>query len=115
MSERMPMKKLKMHSPDLTQENIAKIRELFPGCLTEAADESGNVRLAVDFDQLRQELSDHIVEGPQERYRLDWPGKREALVTANAPVAKTLRPLRAQSVHFDATQNLFIEGDNLDV
>jgi len=72
------------------------------------------LRLAVDFDQLKQELSDSIVEGPQERYRLDWPGKREALLTANAPIAKTLRPCRAESVDFDTTQNLFIEGDNLD-
>jgi adenine-specific DNA-methyltransferase len=109
------MEKLKMHSPDLTQENIAKIRELFPGCVTEAHDEATDaVRLAVDFDQLRQELSDHIVEGPQERYRLDWPGKREALLAANAPIARTLRPKRDESVNFDATQNLFIEGDNLE-
>ncbi len=108
------MEKLKMHSPDLTQGNIAKIREAFPGCVTEAMDDGGNVRLAVDFDQLRQELSDHIVEGPQERYRLDWPGKREALALANAPIAKTFRPSRDGSVSFDTTRNLFIEGDNLD-
>jgi len=109
------MDKLKMHSPDLSQDNIAKIRELFPGCVTEARDETtGAVRLAVDFDQLRQELSDHIVEGPQERYRLDWPGKREALVLANAPIAKTLRPEPSESVAFEKTRNLFIEGDNLD-
>ena len=110
------MEKLKMHSPDLSQENIAKIRELFPGCVTEAKDETtGKIRLAVDFDQLRQELSDSIVEGPQERYRLDWPGKREALALANAPIAKTLRPCREESVDFDTTKNLFIEGDNLEV
>ncbi|MFO6431655.1 site-specific DNA-methyltransferase [Erythrobacter sp. W302b] len=108
------MDKMKMHSPDLSQDNVAKIRALFPDCVTEAADEQGNIRLAVDFDQLRQTLSDHIVEGPQERYRLDWPGKREALLTANAPIAKTLRPCREESVDFDTTQNLFIEGDNLD-
>ena len=108
------MEKLKMHSPDLTDENIAKIRDLFPNCVTEAKDENGKLRLAVDFDQLRQELSDSIVEGPQERYRLDWPGKREALLTANSPIAKTLRPARAESVDFDTTQNLFIEGDNLE-
>ncbi|MBK5911480.1 hypothetical protein CCR85_08250 [Rhodothalassium salexigens] len=109
------MDKLKMHSPDLSQENIAKIRELFPNCVTEARDEkTGKLRLAVDFDLLRQELSDHIVDGPQERYRLDWPGKREALALANAPIAKTLRPCREESVDFDSTQSLFIEGDNLD-
>ena len=109
------MEKLKMHSPDLSQDNIAKIRELFPGCVTEARDEiTGKLRLAVDFDQLRQELSDSIVEGSQERYRLDWPGKREALFSANAPIAKTLRPLSEKSVGFDVTKNIFIEGDNLD-
>jgi adenine-specific DNA-methyltransferase len=111
----MTMDKLKMHSPDLSQDNIAKIRDLFPSCVTEARDEAtGAVRLAVDFDQLRQELSDHIVEGPQERYRLDWPGKREALVCANGPVAKTLRPARSESEQFDTTRNLFVEGDNLE-
>ncbi len=108
------MEKLKMHTPDLSQDNIAKIRELFPGCVTEAKDETtGKIRLAVDFDQLRQELSDSIVEGPQERYRLDWPGKKQALLSANAPLAQTLRPSREESVNFDETQNLFIEGDNL--
>jgi len=108
------MTKLKMHSPDLTAANIARIRELFPGCVTEAHDENGNVKLAVDFDLLKQELSDTLVEGPQERYHLNWPGKREALLAANAPIAKTLRPCREESVNFDTTQNLFIEGDNLD-
>ncbi|MGJ8530033.1 site-specific DNA-methyltransferase [Maritalea sp.] len=108
------IEKLKMHSPDLTQDNIAKIRAMFPGCVTEAASEDGKPRLAIDFDQLRQELSDSVVEGPQERYHLNWPGKREALITANAPIAKTLRPARDESVDFDTTQNLFIEGDNLE-
>jgi adenine-specific DNA-methyltransferase len=108
------MDKLKMHSSDLTQDNIARIRELFPGCVTEAQGADGGVKLAVDFDQLKQELSSSIVEGPQERYHLNWPGKREALLTANAPIAKTLRPCREESVDFDTTKNLFIEGDNLD-
>ena len=108
------MEKLKMHSPNLTQDNIARIRDLFPGCVTEARGEDGSVKLAVDFDQLRQELTESIVEGPQERYHLNWPGKREALLTANAPIAKTLRPCRDESVDFDITKNLFIEGDNLD-
>lgn len=103
-----------MHSPNLTKDNIARIRDLFPGCVTEARGEDGSVKLAVDFDQLRQELSSSIVEGPQERYHLNWPGKREALLTANAPIAKTLRPCREESVDFDTTKNLFIEGDNLD-
>jgi adenine-specific DNA-methyltransferase len=108
------MEKMKMHSPNLTQENIARIRELFPGCVTEVQGEGSQLRLAVDFDQLRQELSESIVEGPQERYHLNWPGKREALLTANAPIAKTLRPCREESVGFDTTKNLFIEGDNLE-
>jgi adenine-specific DNA-methyltransferase len=115
MSKGMTMDKLKMHSPDLSQENIAVIRDLFPGCVTEARDEAtGQLRLVVDFDQLKQELSDGVVDGPQERYRLDWPGKREALTLANAPIAKTLRPAEDESVNFDSTKNLFIEGDNLD-
>jgi len=108
------MEKMKMHSPNLTQENIARIRELFPGCVTEAQGDDGKLRLAVDFDQLRQELSESIVEGPQERYHLNWPGKREALLTANAPIARTLRPCREESVDFDTTKNLFIEGDKLE-
>ncbi|AKJ36919.1 DNA methyltransferase [Aeromonas hydrophila NJ-35] len=108
------MEKMIMHSPNQTQENIARLRELFPSCVTEAKGGDGAVKLAVDFDQLRQELAESIVEGPQERYHLNWPGKREALLTANAPIAKTLRPCREESVDFDTTQNLFIEGDNLD-
>lgn len=115
MADEQRLDKLKMHTPDLSQDNIAKIRELFPGCVTEARDEAtGTLRLAVDFDQLRQELSDHIVEGPQERYRLDWPGKKKALLASNGPVARTLRPNIPESLLFESTQNLFIEGDNLD-
>lgn len=109
------MEKAKLHTPDFTEANIAKLAELFPSCVVEAQDEdTGKIRRSIDFDQLRQELSDNIVEGPQERYRLDWPGKRESLLAANAPIAKTLRPDRDESVDFDTTQNLFIEGDNLD-
>ena len=108
------MKNLKMHAPDLTQDNIARIRAMFPACVTEAKGEDGSLKLAVDFDQLRQELSESLVEGPQERYQLNWPGKREALLAANAPIARTLRPVREESVDFDTTKNLFIEGDNLD-
>jgi adenine-specific DNA-methyltransferase len=108
------MDKLKMHSPDPTEANIAKLAELFPNCVTEARDAKGELKKAIDFDLLRQELSSAIVEGPQERYQLNWPGKREALLTANAPIAKTLRPSREESVDFDSTRNLFIEGDNLD-
>jgi len=108
------MDKLKMHSPNLTDANIAKLAELFPNCITEARDAKGGLKKAIDFDLLRQELSSSIVDGPQERYHLNWPGKREALLTANAPIAKTLRPCRKESVDFDLTQNLFVEGDNLE-
>ena len=103
-----------MTSPDLTASNVAKIADLFPGVVTETVDGDGNAITAVDFDLLRQELSNHVVEGPQERYQLDWPGKRAASFAANAAIAKTLRPIRAESVDFDTTKNLFIEGDNLD-
>lgn len=108
------MKKLKLHTPDLTAANIDRIAALFPNCVTEAADEQGKLKHAIDFDLLRQELSPDLVEGPQERYRLDWPGKREALALANTPVALTLRPCREESVDFENTKNLYIEGDNLD-
>jgi adenine-specific DNA-methyltransferase len=103
-----------MTSPDLTAANIDKLAELFPKVITETPDAEGNPKKGVDFDLLRQELSDHVVEGPQERYRLDWPGKREAAFAANAPIAKALRPIREESVDFDTTKNLFIEGDNLE-
>lgn len=108
------MDKLKMHSLDITQQNIDKLLELFPNCKTEKQDENGGLGVGVDFDLLKQELYKNIVEGPKERYQLNWPGKKEALLTANAPIAKTLRPCRDESVDFDATENLFIEGDNLD-
>ncbi len=110
----MTVDKLKMHSPDLSHRNVNAIAELFPMAVTETLDSNGKPVRAVDFDLLRQELSDHIVEGPQERYQLDWPGKRAAAFAANAPIAKTLRPVRGESVDFDTTRNLFIEGDNLE-
>jgi adenine-specific DNA-methyltransferase len=105
---------VRKHSADLIQRNVDAIARLFPGVITQVRDEAGNVVRVVDFDLLRQELSDHLVEGPRERFHLDWPGKRAALLAANAPVARTLRPVRAESVEFDTTRNLFIEGDNLD-
>ncbi|MCW3472283.1 site-specific DNA-methyltransferase [Rhodococcus pyridinivorans] len=103
-----------MTSPHLTAANIDKLAELFPNVVTETLDTEGNPKRAIDFDLLRQELSNHVVEGPQERYQLDWPGKRAAAFAANAPIAKTLRPVREESVDFDTTKNLFIEGDNLE-
>ena len=108
------MEKLNLHSPDFTQANITKLTELFPNCITEFREVNGTLKKKIDFDLLKQELSNVIVDGPQERYQLNWPGKREALLTANASIAKTLRPCREESVDFDSTQNLYIEGDNLD-
>lgn len=108
------MDKLKMQSPNLVDANIEKIAALFPNCITEDRDENGILRRAVDFDQLRQELSPSLVDGPQERYTLNWPGKNEAILTANAPIAKTLRPCEEESVDFEKTKNIYIEGDNLD-
>lgn len=110
----MTIEKLDMQTPDMTDVNVARIAELFPNVVTEGKDETGKVVRLVDFDALKQELSGNIVEGPQERYRLDWPGKREAMLAANTPITKTLRPVREDSVNFDTTKNLFIEGDNLD-
>lgn len=107
----MTIEKLDPATPDLTRQNIEGLLELFPECRTEG---SRNDAPMVDFDLLRQALSDYLVEGPAERYRLDWPGKRQALLTANTPIEKTLRPMRDESVDFDTTRNLFIEGDNLD-
>ena len=104
-----------MQTTDVVDENIKRIGELFPNCLTEVKDEKGRPRVAIDFDQLRQELSKNIVEGPEERYQFTWPDKRNAIRLANAPTTNTLRPCREESVDFDNTQNLYIEGDNLQV
>ena len=109
------MEKLNMQTTDVVDENIKRIGELFPNCLTEVKDEKGRPQVAIDFDQLRQELSKNIVEGPEERYQFTWPDKRNAIRLANAPTTDTLRPCREESVDFDNTQNLYIEGDNLQV
>ena len=109
------MDKLKMHSVNKVDENIAKIGALFPNCLTERKNEDGEVEMAIDFDMLKQELSSVVVEGSEERYQFTWPDKKKSILLANAPIAKTLRPCREESVDFDTTENLYIEGDNLDV
>ena len=109
------MDKLKMHSVNKVEEHIQSIRALFPNCVTERKGKDGKVEYAVDFDMLRQELSDVIVEGKEERYQFTWPDKRKSILAANAPIAATLRPCREESVNFDTTENLYIEGDNLDV
>ena len=108
------MDKLKMQTADGTMQNIERIAQLFPNCVTEVM-KDGKETLAIDFDRLRQELSDHVVEGNDERYQFTWPDKRKAQLAANAPISATLRPCREESVDFDTTGNLYIEGDNLDV
>ncbi len=104
-----------MHSVNKVDENIEKIGKLFPNCVTERRGENGEVEHAIDFDMLRQELSSVIVEGNEERYQFTWPDKKKSVLLANAPIAKTLRPCIEESVDFDNTENLYIEGDNLDV
>jgi len=109
------MEHLNMQSMDKVAVNVAKIRELFPNCVTERINNEGKLGHAIDFDMLKQELSDHVVDGLQERYQFTWPDKRKAILAANAPINKTLRPCREESVDFDNTENLYIEGDNLEV
>ena len=109
------MEKLNMQTTNIVDENIKRIGELFPNCLTERLNDEGKPEVAIDFDQLRQELSKDIVEGAEERYQFTWPDKRNAIRLANAPTTDTLRPCREESVDFDNTQNLYIEGDNLQV
>lgn len=109
------MDKLKMRSENLVDENIEFIAKKFPNAIVEARDENGNLSKMVDFDILKQELSKEIVESDKERYQMTWPGKKQAILTANAPVSMTLRPCKEDSVDFDNTKNIYIEGDNLDV
>jgi adenine-specific DNA-methyltransferase len=106
----MSIDKLDLQTPDLVNVSFEKLAKIFPNCVTETTNGK-----AIDFDILKQELSHAVIEGNKERYRLEWPGKREAIVTANLPTTKTLRPVREDSVNFDNTENLYIEGDNLEV
>ena len=108
------MDKLKLETPDLTARNIEKIAALFPNCITETRDETGALKKAVNFDLLRQMLSSDVVEG-DEAYEFTWVGKKAAIVEANRPIRKTLRPCPEESVNWDTTENLYIEGDNLEV
>ena len=109
------MEHLKMQTADMADRNIEQIGAFFPECLTERINSNGRVEQAIDFDKLRQLLAHDVVEGPEQRYQFTWPDKRAAIRLANTPTSKTLRPCRAESVDFDTTQNLYIEGDNLDV
>lgn len=109
------MTHLKMHSMNKIDGNVSKIAALFPNCVTETKDENGEIIHKIDFDMLKQELSNTLVDGREERYQFTWPDKKQAILTANAPINKSLRPCREESVDFDNTQNLYIEGDNLEV
>ena len=118
------MDKLKMQSMDMVQGNIEKIRQLFPNAVTEVIDgyekdEKGEdepiIKLKVDFDVLKQELADSLIDERELRYQFTWPDKQKSILIANTPVTSTLRPDKEKSVDFDNTQNLYIEGDNLDV
>lgn len=104
-----------MHSLNKVDDNIKKIGALFPNCVTERKNDAGEVEYAIDFDMLKQELSAVVVEGKEERYQFTWPDKKKSILAANAPISDTLRPCREESVDFDNTQNLYIEGDNLAV
>ena len=108
------MEKMKLETPDLTAQNIEKIGALFPNCVTETVDENGKPKKAINFDLLRQMLSSDVVEG-DEAYEFTWVGKKAAIVEANKPIRKTLRPCPGESKDWDTTENLYIEGDNLEV
>lgn len=107
--------KLKMHTPNKADENYAKLAALFPNAVTEIKDEHGDIIRAIDKDVLMQEISATVVEGNEERYQFTWPDKKKSVLLANAPINKTLRPCKGESVDFDTTENLYIEGDNLEV
>ena len=106
------MDKLKMHTPNLADENFRKLATLFPNAVTETIDEDGKVVRAIDADVLRQEIATYVVEGREERYQFTWPDKRKAILTANAPINKTLRPYRNESVGRDGTPGGF-DSENL--
>ena len=109
------MERLKMQTADMAERNVELLGQMFPNCLTETINADGKLVRAIDFDKLRQELACEVVEGAEERYQFTWPDKRAAIRLANAPTNKTLRPCREESVDFDNTENLYIEGDNLEV
>ena len=108
------MDKMRMESEDITGQNIEKIGALFPNCITEAKDENGKLIKAINFELLKQELSKEVIDG-DEAYEFTWVGKKAAIVEANKPIRKTLRPCKEESVNWDTTKNLYLEGDNLEV
>ncbi|NLT45204.1 MAG: site-specific DNA-methyltransferase, partial [Thermotogaceae bacterium] len=108
------MDKMKQETADLTQENIARIGELFPNVITEMKDEDGKLKKGINFELLKQELSGDVVDG-EESYDFTWVGKKASIIEANTPIRKTLRPCIEESKDWETTENLYIEGDNLDV
>jgi adenine-specific DNA-methyltransferase len=108
------MDKLNLKTKNFAEKNIDLISEIFPNVITEIKDKNGNIRRVIDFDILKQELMDEVVEGNKERYQLVWPGKKEAILAANTPIVKTLRPVKGDSFKWDETKNIYIEGDNLE-
>ncbi|PKV07279.1 DNA methylase family protein [Bifidobacterium pseudolongum subsp. pseudolongum] len=108
------MVKMRMESEDIQQENVKKIAAMFPNCVTEARDEDGHLKKAINFELLKQMLSDSVIDG-DEAYEFTWVGKKASIVEANRPIRKTLRPVKEDSVNWDTTENLYIEGDNLEV
>ena len=108
------MEKMRMESVDMTAQNIEKIGALFPNCITETVDENGKAKKAINFEMLKQMLSSDVLEG-DEAYEFTWVGKQAAIVEANKPIRKTLRPCPEESKNWDTTENLYIEGDNLEV
>ena len=109
------MDKLKMQTANKADKNFKKLAAIFPNAITETMDENGEVVRAIDKDVLMQEISCKVVDGNEERYQFTWPVKKKSVLLANAPINKTLRPCREESVDFDNTENLYIEGDNLEV
>ena len=109
------MEKLKMQTVNKADENFKKLSELFPNAVTETINEEGEIIRAIDKDVLMQEINTKVIEGHEERYQFTWPDKKKAILLANAPISKTLRPCREESMNFDTTENLYIEGDNLEV
>nr|WP_297813356.1 site-specific DNA-methyltransferase [uncultured Finegoldia sp.] len=109
------MDKLNMQTQNLAEDKFKKLQELFPNAVTEVMNENGEIEKAIDKDVLMQEISSKVVEGREERYQFTWPDKKQSILAANAPISKTLRPCRDESKNFDTTENLYIEGDNLEV
>lgn len=109
------MEKMKFETDDLSQKNVEKIGKLFPNCITETKDENGKLKKAIDFEMLKQMLSDDVIDEGDEAYEFTWVGKKASMVEANKPIRKTLRPCKEESKDWDNTENLYIEGDNLEV